>query len=101
MAVDVNAGASRDARIANLQAAAELPRQLRLRNLGGLVIVDFVAAGRQGRARALRCLAEGLSEDPAQVRLSDGFTSLGLAELTRQRRGLSLAEAFAIAGRRP
>lgn len=98
VAVDVNAGAARDAASANLEAAAELPRQLRLRNLGGLVVVDFIAAGRKGRAQALRRLAEGVAGDPAQVRLAEGFTALGLAELTRQRRGFSLAEAFAAAG---
>ena len=100
VAVDVNAGSGRDARTANLEAAAELPRQLRLRNLGGLVVVDFIPAARQGRVRALRRLAEGLAADPAQVRLAEAFTNLGLAELARQRRGLSLAEAFAAARRR-
>lgn len=97
VAVDVNTGASRDARVTNLEAAAALPCQLRLRNLGGLVVVDFIPAGRQGRAQALKRLAEGLASDPAQVRLAERFTGLGLAELTRQRRGMSLAEAFAAA----
>lgn len=99
VAVDVNAGAARDAAVANLEAAAELPRQLRLRNLGGLVVVDFIPAGRKGRAQALRRLAEGVAGDPAQVRLAESFTTLGLAELTRQRRGFSLAEAVAAAAK--
>jgi ribonuclease E/ribonuclease G len=95
VAVDVDAGSGRDAAAANLAAAAELPRQLRLRNLGGLVVVDFIPAGKRARGPAFRRLAEALADDPARVRLAERFTTLGLAELTRQRRGFSLAEAVA------
>ncbi len=95
-AIDVDAGAARDPLAANLAAAAEIGRQLRLRNIGGLVVVDFISLDRaEARAQVMQRLRGAVAEDPAQLRLSAGFSALGLVELARQRRGRSLAEAVA------
>lgn len=79
----------------NLEAAEEIARQVRLRNIGGIVIVDFAAMRETAdRDRALGRLAIALAEDPTPCHLV-GPTRLGLVELTRARRGPTLAEAYA------
>lgn len=94
-AVDVNAGAGRDPLRTNLEAAEALAAQLRLRNIGGTVVVDFIDL-RSGKARGqvLARLRSALAGDPARVRTGRGFSELGLVELARERRGLSLHEAM-------
>lgn len=77
---------------ANLEAASEIARQLRLRNIGGIVVVDFIGMKSQAsRARVVARLAEALAADPAPCWVGP-MSRLGLVELTRRRRGLSLAE---------
>lgn len=74
----------------NLEAAAETARLLRLRNLGGIVIVDFVDMQREeNRAAVLAALEAALADDPVKT-VIHGFTALGLMELTRKKAEESL-----------
>lgn len=76
----------------NLEAVPVLARQLRLRNLAGLIAVDFLnAAPRDGR-RLMARLAAALKDDPAETSL-DGPSRFGLVQIARQRLGPPLAEA--------
>ncbi|MDO4694766.1 MAG: ribonuclease G [Eikenella sp.] len=69
----------------NLEACHAIARELRLRNLGGIIIIDFIdMAGEEHRQAVLAELAKALSFDRTRVTLN-GFTSLGLVELTRKR----------------
>ena len=78
----------------NLEAAAVLPRQLRLRNLGGLVVVDFIDMEvEEHRNAVIKALRDGCSGDPARVRLSP-MSEFGLVELSRKRTRESLARQF-------
>jgi Ribonuclease G/E len=80
------------ARTANLAAARVVARQLRLRNLGGGIVVDFVGLGQRGtRERVRQALAAALAADPAQPRIL-GWTRLGHLEVVRPRGGVPLAE---------
>jgi Rne/Rng family ribonuclease len=92
-AVDVNsAGADRRPREVNLAAAEEIAHQLRLRAIGGLVVIDFIDLRTpSARGAVLERLTQALSHDPAGCELA-GATRLGLVELTRRRTGPSLAE---------
>jgi len=106
-AIDVNAGrhdsaGSTGALAVNLAAAAEIPRQLRLRGLSGLIVVDFLDLADQGaRERVVRALQRGLADDPQPGRVSPMRRS-GLVEITRRRAGPALhevlTEACGIAG---
>jgi len=78
----------------NLEAAEEIVRQLRLRDLGGIVVVDFVdMVLPRNRELLLRRLVECLGRDRTRHQVSE-VTSLGLVQLTRKRIGTGLAEAF-------
>ena len=99
-AIDVNlaAAAGRRGRAAeairavNAAAAIEIARQLRLRNIGGAVVVDFVSmASRADRDAVEAVLARALSADPVPVE-RHGWTRLGHFELTRRRGTASIAE---------
>jgi Rne/Rng family ribonuclease len=92
-AIDVNSGADdRRPRDINLAAAEEIAHQLRLRAIGGLVVIDFIDLRTpSARGPALERLSEALAPDPAGCELA-GATRLGLVELTRRRTGPSLAE---------
>ncbi len=75
----------------NLEAATALARQLRLRNLGGIVIVDFIdMASEDHRRQVLRTLERALEKDRAKTSVS-GVSALGLVEITRKRTSESLA----------
>ncbi len=93
-AIDVDSGTATPF-AANLDAAQEIAHQLRLRNIGGAVTVDFVTL-RSGNERdqVLGRLATALAGDPTPSQVV-GWTRLGMVELTRARRGASLAERFA------
>jgi ribonuclease G len=96
--VDVNTGGYVGARNfddtifkTNLEAAQAIARQLRLRNLGGIIIVDFIDMGREDHREAV--LAEfrkQLARDRVKT-MSGGFSQLGLVEMTRKRTRESLA----------
>lgn len=93
-AIDVDSGPARHALEVNLEAADVVAQQLRLRNLGGAVLVDFITLRQAAdRDRLLGRLALALAEDPAPTQVL-GWTRLGLVELTRARRGPALAEAL-------
>ena len=78
----------------NLEATLALARQLRLRNLGGIIIVDFIDMDNaEHREAVLSELAKALARDRTRVTLN-GFTSLGLVEVTRKRTRESLAHVL-------
>ncbi|MBP2296382.1 ribonuclease E/G [Azospirillum rugosum] len=93
--VDVNAGERGNPLDVNLEAADEIARQLRLRNVGGIVVVDFVNMRNRGDAeRLLNALSRAVEDDPAQTQVY-GLSKLGLVEMTRARRGTALADLLA------
>jgi len=74
----------------NLEAAAAIARQLRMRNLGGIIIVDFIDMhDPEHQRQVLRSLEKGLERDRVKTSFS-GVTELGLVQLTRKRTNLSL-----------
>ncbi len=78
----------------NLEAAEEVVRQLRLRDIGGIVVIDFIDMLLEGnRELVLRRLKECLGRDRTKHQVSE-ITSLGLLQLTRKRVGQGLHEAF-------
>ena len=78
----------------NLEAAQSIARQLRLRNLGGIIIIDFIDMQEQEHARqVLRALEKHLERDNSRVTLSE-LTSLGLVQLTRKRTRESLEQVL-------
>ena len=85
-AIDVNAGAA-DPMSANLAAAAEIGRQLRLRHIGGIVVIDFVSLGRKADCeRVENALRKALADDAAKSHILP-MSPLGLIEMTREQRG--------------
>lgn len=78
----------------NLEAAEEVARQLRLRNLSGIIIVDFINMAEKERQKALlEHLRSLTAEDPLHPRVVD-MTPLGLVEITRKKTHPTLAEQF-------
>ncbi len=94
VAVDVNSGStSKDANfeesiyLANLEAAEELARQLRLRDLGGLVVIDFIdMRSKQHRREVEKKLKDTMKKDKAKV-TTGRISQFGLLQLSRQRLG--------------
>lgn len=69
----------------NLEAAEEIARQLRLRNISGMILVDFInMRSEEHRSRVLQCLRHAVTEDAAGVQVLD-YTRLQLVELTRKK----------------
>ena len=78
----------------NLEAAEEIVRQMRLRDIGGMIIVDFIdMVLESNRDLVLRRLTEALARDRTRHQVSE-VTSLGLVQMTRKRLGTGLLEAF-------
>ncbi|MDO4792145.1 MAG: Rne/Rng family ribonuclease [Buchananella hordeovulneris] len=78
----------------NLEAAEEIVRQLRLRDIGGIIVIDFVdMVLSQNRDLVLRRLVECLGRDRTRHQVTE-VTSLGLVQMTRKRVGEGLVEAF-------
>ncbi len=100
ISVDVNSGrATKERNIegtalrTNLEAAEEVARQLRLRDLGGLVVIDFIDMENRGNnGKVERKMRDALSIDRARVQVGR-ISSFGLMELSRQRLSASLSEA--------
>ncbi|EWS54446.1 MULTISPECIES: ribonuclease G [unclassified Methylibium] len=96
--IDVNTGGYVGARNfdetifkTNLEAALAIARQLRLRNLGGIIIIDFIDMAREEHQNAVLAeLRKQLARDRTKTTVS-GFTQLGLVEMTRKRTRESLA----------
>ncbi|MBF0167892.1 MAG: ribonuclease E/G [Alphaproteobacteria bacterium] len=96
-AIDVDTGAQKgpDAKFrANLEAAGAAARQIRLRNLGGRILIDFAGLPRNRLGKVLVVLKDALHKDEVPVHLG-GITPLGLVELARERRSACLADLFA------
>ncbi|MDA0239407.1 MAG: ribonuclease E/G [Proteobacteria bacterium] len=104
-AIDVNAGPGAAnnnpevlATAVNLDATRELARQLRLRDLGGQIVIDYLPMRKKAnRKKVLDALRSGQADDSAEAYVA-GFTQLGLVEMTRHRQGISLAEVLAAPG---
>ena len=78
----------------NIEAAEEIVRQLRLRDIGGIVVIDFIdMVLESNRDLVLRRLTESLARDRTRHQVSE-VTSLGLVQLTRKKLGTGLIEAF-------
>ena len=78
----------------NLEAADEIVRQLRLRDIGGIIVVDFIDMVLEtNRDLVLRRLVECLSRDRTKHQVAE-VTSLGLVQMTRKKLGLGLLESF-------
>jgi Ribonuclease G/E len=94
VAVDVNTGADTSPAAglkANIAAARDLPRQLRLRGLGGQVVVDFAPMPKRDRQVLDQAFRAAVKGEAAETHLA-GFTALGLYELVRRRDRLPLAD---------
>jgi len=78
----------------NLEAATAIARQLRVRNLGGIIILDFIdMVDPEHQRQVLRTLSKALEKDYARTTISD-ITELGLVEMTRRRTRESLGHAL-------
>ncbi|MEX2489038.1 MAG: ribonuclease G [Pseudomonadales bacterium] len=76
----------------NLEAAAAIPRQLRLRNIGGIVILDFIdMADEEHKRQVIRTLEKGQQSDRVKWKISE-ISELGLVEMTRKRTHESLLQ---------
>jgi ribonuclease G len=77
-----------------MEAADEVLRQLRLRDMGGIIVVDFIdMEAADDRKKVLDHFTKGLARDRARTRVGK-ISSLGLVELTRKRTGESVTEAI-------
>jgi ribonuclease G len=78
----------------NLEAVEEICRQLRLRDIGGIIVIDFIDMGRKSDHRqVMQALQRTLKRDRARFRIGR-ISSLGLVELTRKRTGESVTESL-------
>ncbi len=78
----------------NLEAAEDIARQLRLRDMGGIIVIDFIDMTLESnREQVLRRLVECLGRDRTKHQVAE-VTSLGLVQMTRKRVGQGLIEAF-------
>ncbi|MEM7307725.1 MAG: Rne/Rng family ribonuclease [Planctomycetota bacterium] len=100
VAIDVNSGRTRDegadfediALKTNLEAAPEIARQIRLRDMGGIIVVDFIDMMRMANRRAVeRAFRDALALDRARSKVGR-ISQFGLLELTRQRLGPGLSK---------
>ncbi len=102
VAIDVNSGRSRvnddaeeTAFQVNIEAAEEIARQLRLRDLGGLIVCDFIDMRQEHHKRAVeRALRDALKSHKERFRTSPRLSTFGLMEITRQRQGPSMKRSF-------
>ncbi|PLR93725.1 Rne/Rng family ribonuclease [Bacillus sp. T33-2] len=78
---------------ANLLAAEEIARQLRLRDIGGMVLIDFIDMQEEDRKKVVTVLARELAKDERRTNLI-GFTPLGILQLTRKKTKISISEAL-------
>jgi len=101
IAIDVNTGRNRGSKDVdkmilqtNLEAAEEVARQLRLRNIGGLVVVDFIdMRHRRDQQQVYKAMRERLKRDKAKTQILQ-ISSIGLMEMTRQRLNESLRDTM-------
>ena len=101
--IDVNTGKNESRRDleetvfrTNCEAAEEIAVQLRLRNVCGIIVVDFINMKEESHRKALLdALADAVSADPVHTAV-EGMTKLGLVEMTRQKKSVPLAEKMAL-----
>jgi ribonuclease E len=99
--IDVNSGSFTRSATAretvlwtNCEAAAEIARQLRLRNIAGVIVVDFIDMdARRDKLQVLEHFTKALRSDKARPQISQ-LSELGLVELTRKRQGQNIYELF-------
>jgi Rne/Rng family ribonuclease len=99
--VDVNSGKftslqsqAETIKLTNLEACKEIARQLRLRNIGGMIIVDFIdMESRANQLQVMQTFENELAPDKAKPQIGQ-LSDLGLVEMTRHRQGQSLSEIF-------
>ncbi|HEY9744932.1 MAG TPA: Rne/Rng family ribonuclease, partial [Oculatellaceae cyanobacterium] len=99
--IDVNSGKftslqsqAETIKLTNLEACKEIARQLRLRNIGGMIIVDFIdMESRAHQLTVLQTFENELAPDKAKPQIGQ-LSDLGLVEMTRHRQGQSLSEIF-------
>ncbi|MBX9576213.1 MAG: Rne/Rng family ribonuclease [Caulobacteraceae bacterium] len=99
VAIDVNSGrATKERNVeqtafkTNMEAAAEAARQLRLRDLAGLIVIDFIDMEESKNNRAVeKCLKDALAQDRARIQMGK-ISGFGLMEISRQRRRLGVIE---------
>lgn len=103
--IDVNSGKNvtvkdkgRAADTINEAALYAVMEQLRLRNIGGMVVIDFLRGSKEGQARLLKKMKELGARDPRRVEVY-GFTKMGLFELSRERTGRSIQDRMMHEGR--
>jgi ribonuclease E len=78
----------------NLEAAVEVARQLRLRDIGGIIVVDFIdMEKRDNRDEVVKVFRDALSRDKTRTQVFE-ISELGLCEMTRKRIGEGLLESF-------
>lgn len=78
----------------NLEAAVEIARQLRLRDVGGIIVIDFIDMEiKKNRAEVVRVFREALARDKTRTQVFD-ISELGLVQMTRKRIGEGLLESF-------
>jgi ribonuclease E len=78
----------------NLEAAAEIAKQLRLRDIGGIIVCDFIDMEiRENRDKVIRTFRDALARDKTRTQVFD-ISELGLVEMTRKRIGEGLLESF-------
>ena len=78
----------------NLEAAVEIARQLRLRDIGGIIVVDFIDMEvAKNREEVIRVFRDALARDKTRTQVFD-ISELGLVEMTRKRIGEGLLESF-------
>ncbi|MDR0753401.1 MAG: ribonuclease E/G [Holosporaceae bacterium] len=99
ISVDVNSGkAMRERNISemalktNLEAASEIARQCRLRDLAGLIVIDFIDMEKRDNLQVERCLRDALRDDKAKMQIGT-ISNFGLLELSRQRLRSSIIDA--------
>ncbi|STO08716.1 ribonuclease E/G [Exiguobacterium aurantiacum] len=103
--IDVNSGKNvavkdkgRAADTINEAALYTVMEQLRLRNIGGMVVIDFLRGSKDGQTRLLKKMKEVGARDPRRVEIY-GFTKMGLFELSRERTGRSIQDRMVRDGR--
>jgi ribonuclease E len=79
----------------NLEAAQEVAHQLRLRDIGGIIVIDFIDMEiKDNRKKVIESFRQALSRDKTRTQVFD-ISELGLVEMTRKRIGEGLLTAFA------
>lgn len=95
IAIDVNRGSAKGSNVdINVQAAKEIARQIRIRNIGGIIVVDFLKMKtKKEQGMVIAALEKAMWHDPCTTQIH-GMTALGLMEITRKRRTFPLKQYF-------